>query len=246
LLDGALLEEAVRELSVQLILLATAIIACVTLAAHFHKKKGEEEKWVMFLGIVAPAVAVTTFLSGSTIYLNHISETGGPVHWHADFEVWKCGKKVDLLDPTGIENRIGTPVLHEHNDFRVHVEGTVVKKSDISLGKFFDVIGGSMTAESLTVPTNDGTVTMSNGEECGGKEAKLQTFVYKVTNPGDLKKWVFVQEKLKDAPSYVLSPFSTIPPGDCIIVELDEEKDMTDKICETTRVAIQRGELSGS
>lgn len=246
MLDGLLTEETLKSLSVDGIFAVSVIIGLATLASFLIKKKSELVKWVLFVAIVVPSVVLTLAMSGSTIYLNTISETGGPVHWHADFEVWRCGESLDLVDPTGIENRIGTPVLHEHNDFRLHVEGTVLRKSDVSLGEFFSVIGGSLSDTSMSVPTNDGLVEMREGDTCDGRPARLQAFVYKVTNPDDLKNWKFVQQKLDDIDGYVLSPFSIIPPGDCVIFEFGEEKDRTEEMCETVKVAIDRGEMSGS
>ncbi|MBI4894471.1 MAG: hypothetical protein HY833_01915 [Candidatus Aenigmarchaeota archaeon] len=245
MLDGIALEESIRNISFQLILLATLVITVVVLVSFFHKRKGEKEKIVLFLAILVSSVSVTVFMSASTVYINTISETGGPIHWHADFEIWKCGQKLNVMDPTGIENRIGTPLLHEHNDDRMHVEGTVVRKSELNMGKFFQVIGGHISNSDFFIPTNSGVVGATNGDLCDGKVGKLQAFVYRVTNPDELKRWKFVQEKVGDIPSHVLSPYSLIPPGDCIIIEFGEEKDTTEHMCETTRISIQRGELSG-
>ena len=246
MLDGIALEESIRNTSFQLIVLATLVITAATLVSLFHRRKGGKEKIILFLAIVVSSVSVTIFMAVSTVYINTISETGGPIHWHADFEIWKCGQKLDIIDPTGIENRVGTPVLHEHNDDRMHVEGTVVRKSELDIARFFQAIGGQISNDGFFIPTNEGIVGANNGDLCDGKAGKTQVFVYKVTNPGELKKWKFVQEKAVDIPGYVLSPYSLVPPGDCIIIEFGEEREMTDHMCETTRISIQRGELSGS
>lgn len=245
MLDGMYLEESIRSTSFQLIMLASLVIAAATLASLFHRRKGGAEKIVLFLAIAASSVCVTFFMAASTVYINTISETGGPVHWHADFEIWKCGQKLDLIDPVGIDNRIGSPILHEHNDDRMHVEGTVVRKSEMNMAMFFEAVGGHISNDGFFIPTNDGMVGASDGDLCEGKSGKMQAFVYRVTNPGDLKRWSFVQEKLADIPGYVLSPYSIIPPGDCVIVEFGEEKERTEHMCETTRISIQRGELNG-
>lgn len=245
MLDSVPIEQAIHAFSVELIVVVSVIIAASTAASFFIKRKSGWVKTALFLLIVVPSVALTAVLSGGTIYTNILSETGGPVHWHADFEIWKCGERVDLIDPTSIENRIGSPLFHEHNDFRVHVEGTVMKKSEVTMGEFFRVIGGSVSGDQLTVPTNNGDVTMRTGDLCGGKPAVLQAFVYRTTNPGDLKRWVYVQEKLDDLSGHILAPFSTIPPGDCVVIELDGEKDSTERICETTRISVARGESRG-
>lgn len=238
------IEDVILENSLSAIAIGSAITTVSTLVAILHKTKNENVKIVMFVAITVPVIAATLFVAGGTVYSNMSSFTGGPVHWHADFEVWKCDDRVDIVDPTGITNRVGSPTLHEHNDNRIHVEGVVIDRSDVSLHSFFETIGGAMDDSSIVIPTDDGIVSMFDGEDCGGQESMFQIFVYRVLNPDDLKNWEYVQEKIVEEPSeYVLSPFSTIPPGDCIIIELGEEKEKTDRICETMRVSIDRGEL---
>jgi len=63
--------------------------------------------------------------------------------------------------------------------------------------------------------------------------------------PDEQKKWVFEQQKLENFEDYILSPHTSIPPGDCIIIEFDSDKEKTDHICETYKVSIERGDLSG-
>ena len=225
------LEELVIENSLNFIIVGSVIISVSVIAAMLYKGKKNNVKVLLFAAITIPTIAITLAVAGGTIYLNLNSVTGGPVHYHVDYEIWNCNERVDLIDPTGLTNRIGTPVLHEHNDDRIHVEGVVVDYPDISLHSYFSVIGGSMTDNSLLIPTNDGTVQMLDGADCNGHEGKFQVFLYKVLNPDDLKNWEYVQEKLTDEPSeYVMSPYSIIPPGDCIIFELGE-------------VAIDKGEM---
>jgi len=149
------------------------------------------------------------------------------------------------VDPTGLSNRVGTPVFHEHGDNRLHVEGVVVKKEDVSLGKFFEVVGGSLTPSGFSVPTNSGTANAANGELCNGRPAKVQVFAYRVVeNPFQRTGMKHEQTKLTEFEGYVPSPYSAVPPGDCIIIEFDAEKPSTDKICETYRIAIERGDLT--
>jgi hypothetical protein len=68
-----------------------------------------------------------------------------------------------------------------------------------------------------------------------------------VTNPDPTKKSGFIYEKLKleDFTGYVLSPYFNVPPGDCIIIEFGPSMDSTDKMCETYRLAVSKGELDG-
>ena len=151
-----------------------------------------------------------------------------------------------MIEPKGLSNRIGTPVFHEHADSRMHVEGVVVDTAEVDLHNFFEVIGGSLTNDYLSVLTDERIIEISNGNLCNGNSGKLQVFLYKIKNPEDTKNWEFEQQKLNNFEDYILSPYSRIPPGDCIIIEFGEEKERTDHICETYKVAEQRGDLIGS
>jgi hypothetical protein len=220
-------------------LLLFALIAIGAGALHEWQKKA------LFVLLCAVIGLATLYIVGTTIYLNISSVSKGPVHWHIDFEIWNCEEKIDLLDPQGLFNKIGTPVLHEHNDDRVHVEGPVVKKSDVNLRNFFAVIGGSFDYGELTLPTNNGVIVLRDGMTCNGQPSKVQAFLFKVQNPDEHNNWVFTQEKLLNAPEYVMSPYATILPGDCIIFELAPEKPFTHRMCESYEVAVSRGVTRG-
>jgi len=144
-----------------------------------------------------------------------------------------------------MSNRIGTSIFHEHNDNRIHVEGVVIDKDDVNLHEFFETFGSEFEKDKLIVETNQGIISMNNGNKCNEKEGKLQVFLYKVKNPEDNKNWIYEQIKLDDFDQYVLSPYSNVPPGDCIIIEFYQDKDKTDKICETYKVAMGSGDLIG-
>ena len=227
------------------ILIAAVITGILVVFSIYYKEKSERMKMLLFWSITLPIILATAYSAGSTIYLNLISETKGPIHWHADFEMWNCGKKIDLIEPKGLSNRVGTPVFHEHGDDRVHVEGVVVELKDVDLHTFFETVGGQLEKDYLYVPTNDGYVQMRNWDSCNGQEGKLQVFLYKIKNPDETKDWIFEQQKLDNFENYVLSPYSNVPPGDCIIIEFGAEKEKTDKICETYKIAVDRGDLSG-
>jgi len=239
------LGDYLKSTSKNYIMIASIIIGILILFAIYDKDRSEKTKIFLFLGIIIPIVLATIYLGGSTIYLNVISETQGPVHWHADFEIWNCGNKIDLINPIGLSNRVGNPVFHEHGDDRIHVEGVVVEKKDADLHSFFEVVGGVINDSYFYVPTIDGYAEISNDDLCNGKQSKLQVFLYKVVNPEDGKNWAFEQQKLDNFEDYILSPYSQIPPGDCIIIEFDAEKEKTEHICESYKVAVERGDLSG-
>jgi len=224
-------------------LLIAAVITTIFVVISIHASKQpyftNKKKMILFLGMAIPIILASIYLVSATIYINVISETKGPVHWHADFEIYACGNKIDLVDPVGISNRVGTSVFHEHGDNRIHVEGVVVVERDIDFHSFFEAIGGGLEKDSITIPLGYQVKTYMNGDKCNGYTGTLQVFVYK-TIDGKV-----VQEKLTDFENYVLSPESLVPPGDCIIIEFDEIKEKTKHICETYRIAIQKGELIG-
>jgi hypothetical protein len=225
--------------SIAIVLFSIIAIAAGS-ALHEWQKKA-------LFGMLCVIIAFATiYIVGTTIYLNVSSATKGPVHWHIDFEIWNCDEQIDLLDPSGLSNKIGSPVFHEHNDNRVHVEGPVVKHTDVNLRNFFAIIGGSFDYGKLSVPTNGGVIEMSDGMSCNGETAKLQAFLFKVQNPDDHNNWVFTQTKLENAPEYVMSPQAAILPGDCVVFELAPEKPVTDKICESYAIAVERGVARGS
>lgn len=243
-------EENIRSTTWKILGAGTLVIIGITLFAIYGKQyyyKNKQRKRAVFILLVLAILAPTFYLGGSTLFLNVTSETSGPVHWHADYEVWRCGEKLDLIDPTGLSNKVGVAVLHEHNDDRVHVEGVPFIREVASLGRYFHVIGGDLGETSFTYPTNDGIVTVNNGEPCNGNPGEVQVFVYRILNPDDHKEWVYEQVKLapEDYWSYVMAPYSAVPAGDCIIVEFDVPKESTDKICVTYEVSEQIGDLRG-
>jgi hypothetical protein len=174
------LEESIAKNSVNLLIGATVVLAVLVGISLQEKYLNEKLKKFLFISIVLAIAVPTIFMIASTVYLNNVSVSKGPVHWHADIEVWACGKEVELQDPTGfLSNKIGTATLHEHNDKRIHLEGVVVHPEDASLGKFFQVIGGEITNDSLIVPTNKGAIPYTNGSMCAdGSQGEVQVFVY--------------------------------------------------------------------
>lgn len=222
-----------------------ALLALVFISLK-TKKVSSSLKKILFVSIVSTVACVTLFLAGSTIYLNIVSFSRGPVHYHADFEIWNCGKEIELIDPEGISNKIGTATLHEHNDKRIHLEGVAMHSKSASLGRFFEVIGGYINSTSLSIPTNNGQITLKSDYMCpNGAVTTLQVFAYKT------KDGIYYQTKVEDPRNYVISSWSNVPPGDCIIIEFDSFKNKTDKLCRSYKVAetlgkIKKGDTDGN
>ena len=168
----------------------------------FHKKMNEITKKTVYFLVAIVASLVTIYLILTTLHLNIISETKGPVHWHADFEIWVCDKEIKLAEPKGLSNKQGVDLMHAHNDDRIHVEGVLLDTKSASLGAFFYAIGGSLSNDGIKVPTNEGLLAVHEGDKCNEQPAKL---------------YVFVNGNLIENPSdYVISPYEKVPPGDTI------------------------------
>lgn len=242
----------------QILLASSAIIGALLIVSLLKQEKSERVKLCLFWGMVIPIIFTTLYLAAGTVIKNQASVTGGPVHWHADFEIYNCGQalanrgqvqgqrtilahaeeEIDLINPTGFSNRIGSSDFHEHGDNRIHIEGVVQKFEDVSLGKFFEIIGGKLSATLLRVPTEKGEVILQTGRLCpDGNPGTLQIFLYKT------KAQTVIQEKLTDFSNYVISPYATVPPGDCLIIEFGPVREKTDKICDFYAISIKEGEV---
>ncbi len=206
--------------SLYVILTSVLLIVLTVYMLFIGTKKTHKKKKLFFWMIVVPVVFSSLYLAGHTIYENSISETKGPVHWHADYEVWVCGNRLDLIDPKFPENKIGSPLFHEHNDDRMHVEGTIIDIDEVNLESYFKVIGGELHEGHLRYNAIDNKYDMETGDLCNGE-------------PGSLKVYIN-GKRTEDYEEYIIYPNSYVPPGDCIIVSFDETNtSTTEKICES-------------
>lgn len=181
----------------------------VIASVYYRSRMGEHAKKLSFVLIAIPVVTSTLYMSAATVHLNLQSVTGGPVHWHADYEIWVCGEEHELIDPEGLANRVGTPTVHEHNDNRIHIEGVLLDLEEASLQEYFESIGGDFDGASMSIPTDEGLKGWENGDHCNGLPARW---------------YVFVNEQLKeDGQEHVIAPYPTVPPGDMIKLVFTEK-----------------------
>ncbi len=193
------------------VLIIAVIISGLSIFASlfFGKSFRANHKKIAFLSIAIPVALSTIYLAGATVWLNITSESGGPIHWHADYEIWVCGEKLELADPHGFDNKIGTPTVHEHNDNRIHIEGVLAKVENAKLSNYFRAVGGEFSETKISLSTNAGLKTFSNGDLCNVTPAKLYMFVNGAPN--------------KEFGNHVIAPFSNVPPGDKIKIIFTEK-----------------------
>lgn len=204
------LEHSISQLSINTVLAGSVILTVLVLLGIWTVRKNKNRlKKPLYILIASVITLVTLIISGATIYLNLNSDTGGPVHWHADIEFWACGNELELRDPQGaLSNKIGTATLHEHNDKRIHLEGVPVSlPKDASLSKFMDVVGGKINSDNLVVPLNNDDLFEDGHDEQDGdgpaayNPSLINPFIYA---DGEKQKAVFSNEQsCGDQPSYV-------------------------------------------
>lgn len=219
-------------------LLAGGIILFLVFLVFVFRPQRNFLKVFFFVLISAVSIATSFYMILGTLTLVRSSHSKGPVHWHADFRIFNCGKEIDLIDPRGFSNRLGTPTVHEHNDKRIHIEGIPEIVSIASLKNFIEEIDGHLDMTILRVPTNTGIVEMKNGDLCGKNESALQTFVWTTDNN------IATQKKVESFPDYIISPHALVPPGDCVIFEFDALKERTEYICEQYKVVEKQGDIN--
>lgn len=216
---------------------------------------------MLFSFVVFVVLTVTWFATGTAIYTDALSYTGGPVRWQASYQIWACGNQLELRDPRGLlSGTIGRPDIYERNDSRIHIGGIPSSPAEASLGAFMNAVGGTISPLSLTVPLNDSSLyavgqspqnsdqiqpflhttasgnlaTFTSGQQCGSQTAEVQVFVYKYNKDSR----AYSQTRLSDPASYTISGERNVPKGDCIIMEFAPRHNRTDKICpEITEVS---------
>src|SRR3989344_9369237 len=149
------------------------IISAIPFLILAYKWKKISKQHIIFWIIIYLVGSITLVIIGDAINLTVKSETKGPVHWHADYEIWSCGKQLDLKDPEGMANRVGTRLFHEHGDKRMHAEGIIEDIRDVDLHNFFNFIDGFLSENSFSVPTNDGLFSVKDGEFCNGEAGEI-------------------------------------------------------------------------
>jgi hypothetical protein len=257
------IEADINALSINSILIASLVlVVLLVLSSQIVKhKKLAYLKTPLFVAIAATIILPSLLLMGSTVYVNTISESGGPVHWHTDIEFWVCGEEVELRNPTGfLSNKIGTSTYHEHDDKRIHLEGVVIEKEyDASLEKFMDVTDGFISNEKLVIATEqtifendtDGDVPSGNQDVVRDYLTRTDEGLYQIavengqtcaeSQPAEIQVFLlrynenddtYTQTKLQEPERYIMRDESLVPPGDCVIVEFDVRKDSTERLCQ--------------
>lgn len=209
-------------------------LSTLVLAGLSLYREGElnlRDKKILMNGFLVAILLPSLYTAGAFVHDSQTSWSGGEIHWHADFEVLveQNGdlERLDLIDPgnfcketthessymCSVNDRVGSTEYHEHNDNRIHLEGSFKTKRDASLASFFEQFNGQLTNTKIVFPTNDGTV-----EKIADAEHSVKILVNK--GVGD-RHWCIVDNTVKaedrcsshgDIASgpedYIISPYS--------------------------------------
>ena len=176
----------------------------------FNKAMSENIKKLIYIVIAVLVVSVTLYLIVVTLHLNMTSISKGPVHWHADFEIWACDKELKIAKPQKfLSNKQGVDLLHSHQDNRIHVEGVLLDEKQASLGAFFHAIGGYINYDGFRLPTDEGVVLYHDGDFCNGQPGKLHVLVN--------------GNRIDDPAGHAIAPYEKVPPGDGIKIIFTEK-----------------------
>lgn len=173
------------DLTVQVIGAGVIVLAVSTIVALWTEDKLPERYKHTLMSVILLAILVPTiFTVAAFVHRTTTTWSGGEVHYHADYEVIAQDEQgdyqqLDLIDPsrfcegTGHEStymcelndRTGTVEYHEHNDRRIHLEGSFRDRDDATLTSFFRTFGGELTNDRLVYPTDDKVWDLSNTED---------------------------------------------------------------------------------
>lgn len=138
---------------------------------RLEKEKEQELKQgnKNLLWIVITIIVFVAFGTGvGWLYMNKPEAyTDREVHWHALVNTTICGENKDF--PKREKGAIVHGLLHTHDDNTIHIEGKIMKKEDIMLGKFFDAIEVEFDKDKI--------MGVKNGDLCNGKPGKLKMYV---------------------------------------------------------------------
>ncbi len=228
-----------------------AIVVLVAVALYTEGQLTDAGKRYLMTGLLAATLLPTLFAVGAYVHNVQTSWSDGEVHYHADYEVVvqdDAGEyhQLDLIDPSDfcertrhestymcrLNDRTGAVEYHEHNDRRIHLEGTFKAREDAALDVFFELFGGTLTNTELVYPTNDRTWEV---QEDGSRTLKI------IVNRGvgGSRHWCgigpasevpadqvchdfYTGQPARSPSDYVVSPYQRGPPLDDIWIIYDD------------------------
>src|SRR5690606_17883313 len=126
------------------------------------------------------------------------------------------------------DDRIGIPLNKDSDNWFALAKNDKLDGDKQYPENFSLATGGGEWIEQ----TDKGPVLgLRNGNRSSGRDeapAEVQVFVYRYNKEND----TYSQTKLTKPTDYLMRDEAIVPPGDCVIVEYDQPKERTDKLCQ--------------
>lgn len=241
----------IRMIQYVLPLVGAGILVTLTIATVSFLRENDlnmRDKNLLMNGFLIAILLPTVYAAGAFVHESETSWSGGEIHYHADFEVLveENGEmnELDLVDPgkycetasdqskvmCKLNDRTGAKEYHEHNDDRIHLEGTFKTMEEASLAAFFKTFNGELTNDRLVYPTNDGMVE----KQSNGKTLKIllhrgvagnRHWCAIGSNIPEQERCVnpYTGSKANSPSEYVVSPYSRGPNLDDIFIVHDSK-----------------------
>lgn len=226
----------------------TATLLISAISVYREEQLNLRDKKLLMNGLLIAVLVPSLYTAGAFVHESETSWSGGEIHYHADFEVLveENGemRELNLVDPGNfcgdtshestlmckLNDRTGATNYHEHNDDRIHLEGTFKTMEEASLSAFFETFDGELSNGKLVFPTNDRVVEKQDN----GK--KLKVLVHR--GVAGNRHWCAIGDDVPeedicvnqyigepaDSPSeYVVSPYSRGPNLDDIFIVHDSK-----------------------
>ena len=157
-------------------------------------KSSKEQKRKIFIWSLVGFAVIAIIVTIMVIPKNESSQpkepySKGQVHWHATLKVFVCEEEKVMPAPVG-EHHLGLPLLHTHADRLIHIEGTIWRPEEITLGRYMEVIGQNFKDDAL--------LDKKNGDLCNDQPGRVKLFVNGKENT-ELTQYV-----VKDGEDYIL------------------------------------------
>ncbi len=176
--------------TVEFIIGGTIALAVLTVVALVKEDVlSDRGKTILMVGFLFAVLVPSVYVTGAYIHQVATSWSDGEIHWHADYEVVVQNEtdgyeQLDLIDPSRfceetthessymcrLSDRTGAVEFHEHDDRRIHLEGTFRDREEATLQAFFRTFGGSLANNYLKYPTNE---RMYELRETGDRTLKI-------------------------------------------------------------------------
>jgi|GEM_PF-3666786 len=214
-------------LSIASLVLVSTLLVSFFASETWTKRHGQK----LFL-LIACSIGFATVLTASFSLIQTLSADTIAIGT-VEYQLWDCGKRITIPEPAGLTTTTGVPQIHDHDGNRIHLVGMTA--TPLTLGAFFDTIGGELTSDHVILPTATDYIHRTTMDSCpDGRPGVLQVFVN--------------GKRMDNAAAYVLHPGPAIPPGDCIIIDFNPTVQLTtEKTCDSmTQQQLHYGDAYGT